>query len=384
MLRFGNLGQAGQLSAGNSTVVIPDFTNMDFTKLQSEAFGVLLISLIVIPTLHIGFRTLFISCHMNTTGITEDQYTSASHHAVQVVIGIYTTCFGIPALARLLFCTQSEFFQGMIVEGSTPADATSLVNLGVFLVVAWACELSARSSSIRVVTFLHHILAIASGWVMLHWGNFLVFASTAVILTGAGVEFPLFLALLLYRFKKQSSPGMARWFVVFGVGSYFITRLIQVALLLAIFLVLPGYPTHSVVYAVAFATCMNLIQGYTFIIYKQILTRLGLAAKDADSMKLPQPNDASVKADSDAAAICSHHCTELQNEFTGHIHAEELPNPLSPVSRGLHRSCKIHLNPEPFKLAASDIVHITPGLSVTQSLENGNPKSPVSSQLDTI
>ena len=142
----------------------------------------------------------------------------------------------------------------------------------------------------------------------------------------ASWEFALF--ILLVARKLNVNTQMLKGLLIIGIGIYFLTRCLQLAVLVSLFVYGYGPMSHTAhdrgVYwgFLLMIICFHLIQTYTYVIYRNVWRSIDrAAAKERNSklvQSLPTPKPDSANAEK-----------PLPNSILDSARAEELPKPVS-------------------------------------------------------
>ena len=221
-------------------------------------------SMAIVPVLHMVAHGVF---GRLAKSLSEAQRVAAAHHLVAFTFGIVGTPFAFAATRGLMFCMPEEAYFGEIVD--------TIFGCSLGLGAIYASELSGRLSAMRALTTVHHLLTITTMIAILLHMNELMVAMGALFVTGALAEFPLFAGLLLYRFR-EGRERLAWWVLLVGLVSYAATRIIQISLHLAlcVFFDLGSFSTFTLVWVIGAGFTLEVVQMYTFVIYRQILRKV--------------------------------------------------------------------------------------------------------------
>ena len=250
----------GRRVAPDSAAQMESFIDeIKLTGLTQLAF-----SMVIAPVLHMVAHGVF---GRLAKSLSEAQRVAAAHHLVAFTFGIVCTPFAFAATRGLMFCMPEEAYSGEIV------DAIFGYSLGLGAI--YASELSGRLSAMRALTTVHHLLTISTMIAILLHMNELMVAMGALFIAGALAEFPLFAGLLLYRFR-EGRERLAWWVLLVGLVSYAATRIIQISLhvALCVFFDLGSFSTFTLVWVIGAGFTLEVVQMYTFVIYRQILRKV--------------------------------------------------------------------------------------------------------------
>ncbi len=256
-LSWSNLGTvAPRTAAERLDAIISEFKERGLTTFA--------IAVAVVPCLHMLFHGII---KRLDNSLPEVHRISASHHAVELLFGTVGTPIAFAATRRLMFCIPQEVYDATLVDAQ----------LGCSLAVCamYASELSGRLSSTRPLTTLHHVLTMLFFTSILIETNELMIVTGSLFVTGALVEAPLFAGLLLYRFR-MGRERLAWWVLLVGLLVYAVTRVLQLSLHVALCLAfdLSKFPPFSLFWVLGAGFALEVIQAYTFIIYRKILRKV--------------------------------------------------------------------------------------------------------------
>ena len=245
------------------------------------------IAIAVLPMMHAAADFLVRS--WTAKPISAKQRVVASHHLVQLLLGVLLLPLMIEAARRLMLCQPEESAIDIAVASS------------VAVCVMYSLELAA-SHSVRPLIAFHHILTLGFLINTFAVTDELTVMVTFVFITGALGKAPTFAGLLLYRFRA-GRERLAWWALVVGVVTFGLAWLGQLMAHVAVLAVvdLKSFPAWSLLWATGCGGLLELTQLCMLLslLHKVII----ITPPSASTHTAPKPNHSKVRKPGDSPTV---------------------------------------------------------------------------------
>ena len=226
------------------------------------------IAVAVLPMLHAMAHLGIRMCSARNRSVTEEQCLTASHHVVELLLGVLLFPPMLEVTRRLVLCHPAETYSSdFLLDIGTSCSLT--------VCAMYSAELASRSSRTRPLTALHHLLTMAFLICTVAATDELITVVGSIFIAGALAEAPLFAGLLFYRFRA-GRERLAWWVLFFGIVTYGLSRVAQAVAHVAVLAAfdLSTFPPSTLFWVVGGGGLLELIQLHTFVIYRSILLKV--------------------------------------------------------------------------------------------------------------